>query len=258
MAIRGLLRGLQPLAAREPTGLRILCYHLVDGGTASVVDLPGDEFVRQVSALRRNAQVVGLADGVERVRRRSAGPFVSLTFDDAFRNFYETVWPILDEHEVPATLFVPTGFVDATDPSPLGGVQLPPCGWAQLRELASSSLITIGSHTRTHPDLRSLGREQLGAQLRDSRARLEDQLGVAIDSFCYPGALWNHRVEQEVMDVYDLAVIGGGRPIRSSNLNPHRLWRTSVRRDAPLPVEQWLASSVWLEEAAADAVRRLR
>lgn len=258
MAVRALVRAAQPLLARAPGGLRILCYHLVDGGTASPVDLPRGEFIRQVSGLRRKAHVVSLADGVQSVGRGSDKQLVAITFDDGFRNFYEGVWPILEEHQVPVTLFVPSGFIAATSPSPLGGVELPPCSWAQLRELVNNDLITIGSHSCTHPDLRALGREQLAAELRDSRARLEDELGVSVGSFCYPRALWNRRVEQQVMQAYNLAVIGGGRRITSSNLNPHRLWRTSVRRDSPLPVEKWLTSSLWLEEAAADVVRRLR
>jgi peptidoglycan/xylan/chitin deacetylase (PgdA/CDA1 family) len=201
---------------------------------------------------------VSLADGVESVGNGGHKQLVAITFDDGFRNFYEGVWPILEEHQVPVTLFVPCGFIATTSPSPLGGVELPPCSWAQLRELVSSNLVTIGSHSCAHPDLRALGREQLALELRDSRDRLEDELGVSVSSFCYPRALWNRRVEQEVMGVYDLAVIGGGRRITSANLNPHRLWRTSVRRDSSLSVEQWLRGSVWLEEAAADVVRRLR
>ena len=214
--------------------------------------------MRQVSVLGQGATPVGLADGMARVRGGSDDACVALTFDDAFRNFYDVVWPMLQEHRVPATLFVPTGFVDGTSPAPIGGVDLPPCSWSQLRELAASDVVTIGSHTCTHPDLRSLNRDGLEAELRNSRARLEDELGVPVGSFCYPRALWNRRVEREVAEVYDLAVIGGGRRITASNLNPHRLWRTSIRRDSPLPVEQWLTSPWWLEEAAADVVRRLR
>ena len=258
MAVRTFIRGLQRLAPADRKGLRVLCYHLIDGATTAAVDLAHNEFARQISALRQATRLVGLVEGVGLIRGGSDEPCVAVTFDDAFRNFHEVVWPILQEHAVPATLFVPTGFIDGTSPAPLTGVDLPPCSWGQLRELASSDLITIGSHTCTHPDLRRLDSRGLDAELRGSRARLEDELGVSIGSFCYPRGLWNRRVERQVIEVYDLAVIGGGRRITSRSLNPHRLWRTSVRRDSPLPLDQWLAKSVWLEEAAADVVRRLR
>jgi peptidoglycan/xylan/chitin deacetylase (PgdA/CDA1 family) len=254
---RRFVRGLQTVLPPRPQGLRILCYHLVGGGTDSVVDLPRKDFEAQLAALRK-ATVVGLGAGLQQVQGGDATASAVLTFDDAFRNFREVAWPLLEAHQLPATLFVPTGFVDGTAGSPLTGVELSPCDWSDLRAMATSPLLTIGSHTCTHTDLRRVDEPRLESELRDSRAHLEDRLGVAVGSFCYPRALWDRRVETAVARVYDLAVVGGGRRIMPGTVRPHRLWRTSVRRDAPLPVAQWLAAPVWLEEALADTVRRRR
>jgi len=64
-------------------------------------------------------------------------------------------------------------------------------GWDQLRELAASPLITIGSHTRTHPQLDTLGWEAQRSEIADSRAALEAQLGIAIEHFCFPYGRFN-------------------------------------------------------------------
>lgn len=39
---------------------------------------------------------------------------VLITFDDAYRDFAELAWPILERHGVPAVLFVPTAYPDAS------------------------------------------------------------------------------------------------------------------------------------------------
>jgi peptidoglycan/xylan/chitin deacetylase (PgdA/CDA1 family) len=49
-------------------------------------------------------------DGTEPLPSRA----VLVTFDDAYRDFAEQAWPRLRQAGVPVTLFVPTGFVDAT------------------------------------------------------------------------------------------------------------------------------------------------
>jgi hypothetical protein len=61
----------------------------------------------------------------------------------------------------------------------------------QIKELAAIPQVEIGSHTLTHPDLRRLSPRQVDVELRDSKAWLEDLIGKAVTSFCYPNGL--HR-----------------------------------------------------------------
>ncbi|MCX6550825.1 MAG: polysaccharide deacetylase family protein [Acidobacteria bacterium] len=46
------------------------------------------------------------------ILRRRKGRFVLITFDDGYLDNYQTAFPILKRHRVPATFFVATGFVD--------------------------------------------------------------------------------------------------------------------------------------------------
>ena len=52
----------------------------------------------------------------------------------------------------------------------------------------------IGSHTRSHPDLRSLAEEEVKRELSESRAMLEQQLDTTVESFAYPYGRCNDRV----------------------------------------------------------------
>ena len=59
--------------------------------------------------------------------------------------------------------------------------------WEQLREMQDSGLVEIGSHTCTHRRLlASLPPETAHREIVHSKAILEDNLGKAIELFCYP------------------------------------------------------------------------
>ena len=69
---------------------------------------------RAVQAIRRwKYAIVSIDEAVERLRQDKVRErFVVLTFDGAHQDFAEHASPILRRHEVPYTLYVPTGFVD--------------------------------------------------------------------------------------------------------------------------------------------------
>jgi peptidoglycan/xylan/chitin deacetylase (PgdA/CDA1 family) len=56
----------------------------------------------------------------------------------------------------------------------------------QLRALASSPLIEIGSHTNTHVDLASATAHEAYEEMSSSKAALEQLLDCSIEFFAYP------------------------------------------------------------------------
>jgi peptidoglycan/xylan/chitin deacetylase (PgdA/CDA1 family) len=264
------IRALQALLPQASApGCTVLCYHLVGAGTASPVDLPRELFRRQMEDLAETAEVLPLAEAIETVRLRArAGsdgrapaattdrPLAAVTFDDAYRNFSEAAFPILRELGIPVTLFVPVGFVEGEHPAPIRSAPLPALSWAELQELVDSGLVTVGSHTWSHPDLPSLPDDRVDRELERSRERLEERLGDPVRSFCYPRGLWSRRVERRVGRVYELAAVGGGWRFGRTRSNPLRIQRVPLRADGPFAIEPVLRAPVWLEEWIADAVRR--
>lgn len=61
----------------------------------------------------RGIDIVGLDEALERLAAPEKGrPFIVLTFDDAYRDNLRYALPILQQHDAPFTLYVPTAFVD--------------------------------------------------------------------------------------------------------------------------------------------------
>lgn len=135
-----------------------------------------------------------LAELVETERRRGlraaslAAPFepgtFTLSFDDAHVSIREHAAPVLSSLGVPATLFVPTGYV-GTSPRFLG--------WDDLRALRDAGW-TIGAHSVTHtrPAWRLYDEDEVAhaSRLRDEAARsreeLERRLGIDVTLYAYP------------------------------------------------------------------------
>lgn len=64
-------------------------------------------------------------------------------------------------------------------------LQSPMLSWDELREMRAVGM-TIGAHTLTHANLPSAGQADARAEIAESKALLEAQLGVRVTMFSYP------------------------------------------------------------------------
>jgi peptidoglycan/xylan/chitin deacetylase (PgdA/CDA1 family) len=91
---------------------RILMYHrIVDNK-----NLPGisvDVFEQQLIYIKQHFNVVSLNHLLNELKKaKRFKRNIAITFDDGHKDFFQTAWPLLKKHDIPATLFVTTGFVD--------------------------------------------------------------------------------------------------------------------------------------------------
>jgi peptidoglycan/xylan/chitin deacetylase (PgdA/CDA1 family) len=130
---------------------------------------------------------------------------LAVTFDDAYASVIENALPILAALGIPATVFAPTRFMDARQQLLWPGIdhwastphasELRSMSWEDLRRLQDEGW-EIGSHTRSHPHLDELGEGELMAELKDSRERCTERLGVDCVSIAYPYGTASLRVAQ--------------------------------------------------------------
>jgi peptidoglycan/xylan/chitin deacetylase (PgdA/CDA1 family) len=116
---------------------------------------------------------------------------VIITFDDGFRDFYTHAQPILAKFGFTGIVYLPTAYIQKAAAT-FKGIDC--LTWNEVRELSRAGVL-FGSHTVTHPILKEVAHDQLEAELRDSKATIENELGFAIDSFAYPYAFPQHDRE---------------------------------------------------------------
>lgn len=104
--------------------------------------------------------------------------------------------------------------------------------WQEISRI-DPGLVTIGSHTVSHPILTTLSAAELSYEIRESRRWLEEKLGRPVEHFCYPNGAFNEAVLACVKDCYRSAVNSlAGRVGPGDDL--HSLRRINTARQLPL------------------------
>jgi peptidoglycan/xylan/chitin deacetylase (PgdA/CDA1 family) len=188
---------------------------------------------------------------------------VALTFDDALESFGRIAAPLLLEAGLPVTVFVVSDHVggvnDWSDPT---GGKVPRMGivsWNELGLLAERG-VTIGAHTRTHPDLTRLTDTAIRAEMEGSVLRIEAETGHRPKAFAYPFGAHDDASVEAARELFDLACTAELEPLEGET-DPLRLPRLDMvyfRR--PGLLEGWGTARfrryLWLRQAGRR-VRRL-
>ena len=137
-------------------------------------------FARQLDVILQHCKVI---DATKVPDLASGSAYAAITFDDAFENYVEEAFPELRKRGMPSTMFV---ISDAL------GKGFGPDGRAekvmsaqQLRALPGD-LVSVGSHTVSHPFMPEIDPELARSELVNSKLVLEGILGREIATFSFP------------------------------------------------------------------------
>lgn len=173
----------------EP-GASILLYHRFRPTASTFTTVTNESFENQIVWLKeRGFHFVKLSTLVDAVRegREPPAKSIAITVDDGHFTQYTHMFPILQKHHVPATLFIYTDGIAENDvPYAMS--------WNQLKEMQASGLIDIQAHSLSHPNFQekrnSMSPEAFYqfamTELVKSKAILEDRLGQKISYFAWP------------------------------------------------------------------------
>jgi len=138
-------------------------------------------------ALLREAgcEVLTLSEAVWRFRSVSGGSSlpgkpVVITFDDGFRDFHTTAFPILERFGFRATVFLISGYIDKTLRTGRECLRK-----REIQRLATEG-VEFGSHTVNHPRLQELSEAAIVHELAASRDAIENIIGTEVRLFSYP------------------------------------------------------------------------
>jgi peptidoglycan/xylan/chitin deacetylase (PgdA/CDA1 family) len=166
----------------------VLTYHSVSPSTTSTfapLTVEPALFDEQLAALAEDGiDAIPFADvpAALAAGRRA----VAITIDDGLADAAEHAAPALLRRGLPATLFVPSGYVGGSSHWLNGeDATRPMLSWRSLADLARSGF-EIGSHGHLHLAADINPYELVARDARASRIELEDHLGRRITSFAYP------------------------------------------------------------------------
>lgn len=175
----------------------VLMYHSVEceySGYPSAVGI--DSFDRHLDFLLRHFSIVSLESLLSDPSMQN---LVALTFDDAYEDFYHHVFPRLVKWHIPATVFVPTGYIESDRrllQESYHGITKPHLTWNQMKYMYSTGLVAFESHSHSH----SAANECIDAfrdDLRLSIHLLEKHIGRRPCYLAYPFGVCNevtHRI----------------------------------------------------------------
>lgn len=150
---------------------------------------------------------------------------ICLTFDDAYCDFYNDIYPLLQQYQIPAVLGITTKYtLDNTDlpmakrlavPYPTGmdagiyDTHAPLCTWEEINEMVASNLVVPASHSHTHADLKNPNSD-LAQEGELSKHILQEKLTTNIDTFIYPFGKMNKSVHKHLSKHYKYLMRIGG------------------------------------------------
>ena len=119
-AASGALGFLERAAAAREAALVVFTYHRIaepsaDRFYAPVISATPASFRAQVQWLRDHVPLLALDDLVAKLENGASwsGLAAIVTLDDGYRDNFDVALPILAENRVPATFFIPTGFLES-------------------------------------------------------------------------------------------------------------------------------------------------
>ena len=159
---------------------------------------------------------------------------VIISMDDGWREIYDVAWPVLRERGLLASLFVLPDYAEYSAYA----------NWDELKELAAAGFY-FGSHSLTHPDLRTLPTADALAEICESKGRIEAELDQPIVVFCYPMGAYNQEViaKLEACGYRAACTLAGGYYQPTDGDGLFRLKRVWVYYD--MTVDQFAAKLPW-------------
>ena len=97
--------------------ITILAYHDISDKDYLNLHVPPEVFLSHIECLiEQGYNIISLKEAVNVLKRESNEPIpenaVVITFDDVYRSFYKTVFPVVKQFEIPVTIFLCTEAVE--------------------------------------------------------------------------------------------------------------------------------------------------
>lgn len=151
---------------------------------------------------------------------------IIITFDDGYSSNYMYAYPVLKKYNTKATIFV------ITDRRGLALSINPHFSWNQAREMQSSGIIDIQSHTHSHQMSTTLSDFDLFFELKTSKNMIENKMGKKCSVLAFPfGDAGEREIEAAKKAGYLVINKVGDAGVNRKSEGVDALKRITVRAD---------------------------
>jgi len=166
--------------------------------------------------------------------------YVSITFDDGLASTYENAFPTLKKYGFPATVFVVTSYIGASQDF---------LDWDQLFVLSRHGRWEVGSHSHTHPDLTTLKIEEIIDELNRSRDVLISK-GFNPMGFATPYGQFNEAVIDIIKKYYGYHRNAGRFPWYNNldNIDIYNILSITIYYDTSYEEIKWIIDKAIAEK----------
>lgn len=174
----------------------ILMYHSI-GYNKKYFTVTPDNFDLQMSILKNNFNVISLVELNHRLKNKIPFPnkTVVITFDDGYVDNLSIAYPILKKYNLPATIFLATGFLGKKMVNTEDIDNLFIMSEEQILNLQKNdTLIDFQPHSVSHRKMDKLDMVESGLEMKKSKECVEKILGKKCSFFAFPFGKYNENI----------------------------------------------------------------
>lgn len=109
---------------------------------------------------------------------------IAITFDDGYRDNFDTAYPILKNYGIPFTIFIATGLIGKQDYM----------NSEHIKTLSEDPLVTIGGHGHSHEPFKEKTLAEVISELEQSKNILEGIINREVCTMSYPHGSYNEEI----------------------------------------------------------------
>lgn len=192
-----------PVLEEDKTAAVILAYHRIGEDSYPATNIRREQFEGHIRALvQGHYNIIALPTLIKALKNGTTLPprTIALTFDGAHRSAYDIAVPLLLEHNLPFTLFLPTDRLDSGLSRYIN--------WKDIKKLQRYKNVTIGLQPATYTHLNDTTPDDLRRTINKARARLREETGREALFFAYPFGEWSAAYRALIEEQGFLAAFG--------------------------------------------------
>ena len=170
----------------DRTSIVIYMYTRIGEDEYPDTNITQEQFISHIEEITTgDYEVMSVPDALKAMKAKKTLPkkAIAITFDGGYKSVYEHAIPILERHNMPYTIFIPTDHIDSKNPQYMS--------WSELRKVSKSNLSTIGIMPASYTRLYAENEAEIKRQVNKARARFREELKHEAQYFAYPFGEYN-------------------------------------------------------------------